>query len=103
MEDLKIENARLQKVVDILESQPELLFCITIDGKVTYIAERTLAFIKSALPNCFTDEEPTHINQILSNDSVEIVLKTVSQISESENSENEINSLSSCKVIAFIK
>lgn len=94
MEELKLENARLQKVVDILESQPELLFCVTIDGKITYMAERTLNFVKSALPNAFTDKDPSHINQILSDESVSIVLRTVAQLE----AEIEHESMSSVKV-----
>ena len=96
MEDLKLENARLQKVVDILESQPELLFCVTIDGKITYISERTLNFIKSVLPDSFSDSDPIHINQILSDESVGIVLQTVCQLTEAVNAEHE--SISSVKV-----
>lgn len=96
MEDLKQENARLQKVVDILESQPELLFCVTIDGRITYISERTMNFVKSVLPNSFHDHDPIHINQILSDESVSIVLKTVCQLTELENAEHE--SISSVKV-----
>jgi hypothetical protein len=97
MEELKLENARLQKVVDILESQPELLFCVTIDGKITYIAERTLNFVKSALPNKFSEKDPIHINQILSDESVNIVLRTVAQLE----AETEHESMSSVKVIAL--
>lgn len=42
MEDLKAENARLQRIVDVLDSQPELLFCVTADGYITYMSEQAI-------------------------------------------------------------
>lgn len=78
MEELKIENVRLQTLVDVLDSQPELVFCITACGDLTYISERTVNFIN--VDGADTDEDPSHISQILAPDSVDSVLKTIREI-----------------------
>lgn len=81
MEDLKIENARLQKLVDILDSQPELVFSVTIDGQITYMSERTAYFIKSSSSaDESVDEDPTHMNQILTPESVEFFLEALREV-----------------------
>lgn len=84
MEDLMKENIRLQKLVDILESQPEILLCITNDGKITYIPEKSLFSLNSLLSRQFLRSNTTHINQIFSNDSTSNILKTVLDIQNGE-------------------
>jgi len=42
---LQAENMRLQRLVDALESQPEVTFCVTIDGIVSFISERTRSLV----------------------------------------------------------
>lgn len=79
MGDLKIENARLQKLADILDSQPELTFCIDKRGNIKYISDSALNYMKSTVPE-ESDEEPTHINQILTSESVETVLESVAEV-----------------------
>jgi hypothetical protein len=79
MGDLKIENARLQKLADILDSQPELTFCIDIIGNIKFISESALNCMKSSAPDD-SDEEPNHINQILTLESVETVLESVAEV-----------------------
>ena len=82
MEDLKIENARLQKMVDILDSQPELVFSVTIDGQITYMSERSAYFIKSSSSaDESSDEDPTHMNQILPPESFATLLEAVREVS----------------------
>lgn len=80
MEELTQENARLQQLVDVLDSQPELMFCINAKGDITYISERTVNFVNVSSTNGGNDEEPNHISQILSKESVESVLKTIHEI-----------------------
>lgn len=79
MGDLKIENARLQKLADILDSQPELTFCIDVAGNIKFISDTALNYMKSNLPED-SDDEPTHINQILTLESVETVLESVAEV-----------------------
>ena len=79
MGDLKIENARLQKLADILDSQPELTFCVDKRGNIKFISDSALNYMKSTVPeDC--DDEPTHINQILTLESVETVLESVGEV-----------------------
>jgi hypothetical protein len=66
--------------VDVLDSQPELIFCITARGDITYISERTVNFVSINNTSEDNEEEPTHISQILSKESVESVLKTIQEI-----------------------
>lgn len=61
-----MENSRLQRLVDILDSQPELVFCLTVDGRITYMSERSEAFMKTNLLGDLSAEIPTHIKEILS-------------------------------------
>lgn len=79
MGDLKIENARLQKLADILDSQPELTFCIDIAGNIKFISDSALNCMKSTIPED-SDDEPSHINQILTLESVETVLESIAEI-----------------------
>ena len=79
MGDLKIENARLQKLADILDSQPELTFCIDISGNIQFISEKALNSMKSTVPED-SDDEPSHINQILTMESVQTVLESVAEV-----------------------
>lgn len=70
MEDLKTENTRLQRILDVLDSQPEVVFCCTPTGKITYISENSMHFIKLRTNGNDHDEDPTHINQFLLPESV---------------------------------
>lgn len=81
MGDLKIENARLQKLADILDSQPELTFCIDYRGNIKFISDSALSYMKSSIPE-ESDDEPTHINQILTLESVETVLESVAELKD---------------------
>ena len=79
--DIKSENVRLQRLADILEAQPDLTFLIDRDGRITYISERSTHCIKASMPDD-SDDDPSHINQILTPDSVEAVLESVAQVIE---------------------
>ncbi len=83
LEELKIENIRLQRLVDILDSQPELVFVINGTGKITYISERTLNFIKisyNGMEDC--DEDPTHVSQLLCEESVKELMDSIMKLRE---------------------
>jgi hypothetical protein len=75
MEDLKTENDRLQRLVDILDSQPDLVFSVLADGQITFMSEKT----KLTLQN---DESTsiTHLNQILFPESMDFLLDHINQI-----------------------
>ena len=79
---------RLQHLVDVLDSQPELVFCITSSGKITYVSERTINFIKIHFSGKEeSDDDPIHISQILSPESVDNVLQTIDDIVKMHNKE----------------
>jgi len=105
LEELKIENSRLQHMVDVLDSQPELVFCITSSGKITYVSERTINFIKvnfSGKEEC--DDDPIHISQILSPESVDNVLQTIDDIVKMHHKERfspDYSMLFSAKIVHF--
>lgn len=80
LEDLKSENVRLQRLADILESQAELTICITPAGKITYISENTINFFKLNFSNEEIDEDPTHINQLFTPDSVKSIIEIVTEL-----------------------
>lgn len=104
LEDLKAENSRLQRLVDVLDSQPELVFCVTGTGKVTYVSERTMNFIKVNFAGEDSDDDPTHISQILNKESVDEVLQTINKLKECtvNRCENDLNMLFSVKVSLFL-
>lgn len=79
MGDLRSENLRLQKLCDILESQPELILCMDKDGRITYLSDRASTYMKSSVPED-SDDDPTHIGQLLTPESVETVLECIAQV-----------------------
>ena len=79
MGDLKIENLRLQKFADILDSQPELTFCIDKTGTITFMSDSALNSMKSSNAED-NDDDPTHISQILTGESVGTVLDCIAEL-----------------------
>ena len=84
MEDMKSENTRLQRLVDILESQPELLFSINKEGKITYITDKSISSFKE-ISSDPSDEDPVHISQLFTAESVSIILDAISHLKIGEN------------------
>jgi len=90
MEELKMDNRKLQRISDFLESIPDLVMCVDSSGKITYISDNTICSIKlsSSADNGNnnndngSDDEPTHINQILTAESVAVLLETIAQLSK---------------------
>lgn len=80
MEELKAENARLQRILDVVDSQPEVTFCCTSAGKITYISENSMHFVKLRFTGTDHDEDPTHINQFLLPDSVHEILHVIRKL-----------------------
>lgn len=80
MEELKNENAVLQKMVDILDSQPDLVFCVTSEGHITFVSERAKYFIKVEE---MSDDDPSHMNQFLTPESMDVFLDAVNQVKQS--------------------
>ena len=99
MEDLKVENSRLQKMVDVLDSQPDLVLCVNGEGSITYISERTRNFIKI---DELTEEDPSHVNQILAPESMEVFVEAISQLKQSHayaaNNQQNVSMISAVKV-----
>jgi len=80
LEELKNENSRLQRILDVLDSQPEIVFCVTACGKITYISENSMHFVRLRTSGVECDEDPTHINQLLLSESVEDLLILIRQL-----------------------
>jgi hypothetical protein len=40
MQELQAENARLHRLLDIFDSQPDYVFCATADGKITFVNDK---------------------------------------------------------------
>lgn len=79
MEDLKIENSRLQKVSDILDLLPELVFCMTKSGKVTYVSDRLVNTLKVVYRDD-NDDDITHVAQFLSNQAIKDLHENIAQL-----------------------
>jgi len=79
MEDLKIENSRLQKVSDILDALPELVFCMTKSGKVTYISDRLVNTLKVVYRDD-NDDDITHVTQFLSNQAIKDLHENIAHL-----------------------
>ena len=79
MGDLKIENLRLQKFADILDSQPELTFCVDKNGQITFMSDSASNSMKSTKGDD-NDDDPTHLSQILTEESVGTVMDCIAQI-----------------------
>lgn len=78
LDELKDENSKLQRAIDILESQPEFIFSFTKEGRITYLPERVSMLIRSAADD--PDEEITSVNQILLPDSVEGLMESLNDL-----------------------
>jgi hypothetical protein len=101
LEELKIENSRLQHLVDMLDSQPELIFCINALGDITYASEKTINFmLVTHLTDC--DDDPTHVSQILVPESVTSLLTNINEMMLTPISNSEDSSmLFSAKEVSF--
>ena len=88
MEDLKVENVRLQNLVDMLDSQPDLIFCVNLEGQITYISERTKNYVKT---DESSEEDPSHMSQILTCESMDALTEALTQVKLSCNSENQVD------------
>ncbi len=103
MEVLKTENSRLQRLVDVLDSQPELIFCVTSQGRLTYISERTINFIKVNYSVEDSDDDPVHVNQILTKESVDSLLETITKLQKHTQvpaGDTDLNMLFAIKVMS---
>ena len=81
--------------MDILESQPEFVFCVTGTGHITYISDRVANGIKSASDD--PDYDITHVNQILTPESVEVLYESMNELMSEPMSKNP-SSISFVKV-----
>ena len=87
MQDLQSENIRLQRIVDIVDSQPDLVFCTAGDGRVTFLSERMLMATKD-FPALVESREITHINQLLVPESVQIFFEAINQLNQPDQDDN---------------
>jgi len=78
LEELKEENSRLQKLVNILDSLPEFVFTFNAKGAITYLPERLSTMIKSAADD--PDEDIVHVNQVLTVESAQTLFESVNEL-----------------------
>jgi hypothetical protein len=97
MQDLEMENARLQRIVDIVDSQPDLMFCTAGDGRVTFLSERMLVATKD-FPAMVESKPITHVNQLFVPESVQLFFEAINQL----NQEPDNDGSSNVKKVVFI-
>ena len=90
MGDLKVENLRLQKFADILDSQPELTFCVDRNGQITFMSDSASNSMKSTNSDD-NDDDPTHLSQILTEESVGTVMDCIAQIRADHSASNSLH------------
>lgn len=78
LDELKHENIKLQRFVDLLESQPEVMFCITLDGRLSYISQRTRSLVYGC-QTLETDYASPDLSNILTKDSATRVLQAITE------------------------
>lgn len=94
LEELKVENQRLQHICDMLDSQPEFIFAFNRKGDITYMPERLKISIKSAqISNLHLsgeeleeleeeeDKDISHVTQILTPESVNFLYESIQELS----------------------
>jgi len=88
------ENMRLQRMVDILDSQPEIIFAVNTLGQVTFASERTMNYMKmsstsSSLSkelNSKVDDNSNHVSNFLAPESLDALLDSITYLNSSSNS-----------------
>ena len=60
MQELQNENARLHRLLDVFDSQPDYMFCCTRDGRVTFLSSRLMLAIGAS---CL--EEVSHVSNLM--------------------------------------
>lgn len=105
MEDLKYENARLQRVISILNSQPELVFCVNIAGKVTYASERAENFLKISASEDGTDDESnmSNVTQFLTVESQKLLFEALGEVCNVNSNSNNMNAYLGRNIVSEIK
>ena len=68
-EELQKENSRLRKMVEVLESQQDLVFCADVDGKISYLSPYVLELVINP-----SSRESVDLRQILCDKDAEKVL-----------------------------
>ena len=93
LEELRVENRRLEHICDMLDSQPEFIFAFDHKGNITYMPERLKVSIKSAqISNLHLsgeeleeledeeDKDISHVTQILTPDSVSTLFESIEEL-----------------------
>ena len=70
----------------ILESQPDLVFCINLDGQIKYISEHTKTYIRMN-----ESTNPSHMNQILNTESMNVLTECLRDVKTCNNSTHSNN------------
>ena len=78
MQDLQSENARLHRLLDIFDCQPDFMFTCTRDGRVTYLSNRLAAY-----RGINANEESTHVGNLMRQESVEVLYEYINALNGS--------------------
>ena len=80
MQDLQNENARLHRLLDIFDCQPDFMFTCTRDGRVTYLSHRLAAH-----RGINANEESMHVSNLMRLESVEVLYDYMNALNGSYN------------------
>lgn len=78
MQDLQNENARLHRLLDIFDSQPDYMFCCTRDGQVTFLSSRLMLAIGAS---CV--EEVNHVSNLMKQESADTLYDYINHLNKS--------------------
>ncbi len=87
MHDLQNENARLHRLLDIFDCQPDFMFTCTEDGRVTHLSHRLAAY-----RGINTHDESTHVSHLMRQESVEVLYDYINALNRSYSQVNSSKS-----------
>ena len=83
MQDLQNENARLHRLLNIFDCQPDFMFTCTEDGRVTHLSHRLAAY-----RGINTYDESTHVSHLMRPDSVQALYDYINALNRSYSQAN---------------
>ena len=88
MQELQNENARLHRLLDVFDSQPDYMFCCTRDGRVTFLSSRLMLAIGASCP-----EEVSHVSNLMKQESADALYDYINHLNKSYSQTLGMNSM----------